>query len=529
MTSKIISSVKHLVMDFNQFKEEYPWLNRWLIFFVLLAYGVRMIHDNIFLDSEIAVLRPDSMHQLWIGSNRFGLAFTSRLFGMSRLIPYVSCFLGVIMLWASAVLLSFSAYEWCGKSRRYKFFLYLFPALFITSPVFTEQYLFVLQAFEVSFAIFLCILAVFCTGKAVYEKEYLWLFLDIPLMVWSFSSYQSMVLLYICLTLLSFLLVYMNQGIEHALTQGLAHIAVFFSGLALYGILSVFIKSVLSIDSSYITSLIYWNTADWRTCLTWILMDIRNILLAENSAIYSRLYFPTMCLFALQAMWYGWKKKKNGLNYFWFLTAGGLFLLSPFFLTFLLGHMQEARSQLVYPVTAACFLSHLTVLLPDRPNSGKWRACLTGLFAGTGLFALCGNSITTAQLFQSAWEAYRNDVLTANRIYQDICLAADRPDMSQCLVIFTGGRDAGLAGPAVMGSLSGQSFFGAEAHTAVGVSGRVSSMFLILGMDVQVMSSEQVDLYQQAIEFMQNAPDWPARGSVRKMGDIIVVRLSESP
>lgn len=134
MTSKISSSVKHLVMDFNQFKEEYPWLNRWLIFFVLLAYGVRMIHDNIFLGSEIAVLRPDSMHQLWIGSNRFGLAFTSRLFGMSRLIPYVSCFLGVIMLWASAVLLSFSAYEWCGKSRRYKFFCICFPSFLSHLP-----------------------------------------------------------------------------------------------------------------------------------------------------------------------------------------------------------------------------------------------------------------------------------------------------------------------------------------------------------------------------------------------------------
>lgn len=204
-------------------------------------------------------------------------------------------------------------------------------------------------------------------------------------------------------------------------------------------------------------------------------------------------------------------------------------MISPFFLTIILGHFQETRSQLVYPVTAACFLAHLTVLPPDAPSPPRWRAVVTGIFAGIGLFVLSRNSITTAQLFQSAWEAYRNDVLTANRIYQDICLAADRPDMNNCLVIFTGGRSAKLAGPAVMGSLSGQSFFGAEAHASVGASGRVGSLFLILGMEVQVMTAEQVDIYQQAIEFMRDAPDWPARGSVRKMGDIIVVRLSESP
>lgn len=124
-------------------------------------------------------------------------------------------------------------------------------------------------------------------------------------------------------------------------------------------------------------------------------------------------------------------------------------------------------------------------------------------------------------------EAYRNDVLAANRMYPEICRIADRPDMEQCVVVFTGGMDSGLQGPAVLGELAGRSFFDAEAHTAGGVSARAGCLFQILGMDLQVQP-ENLEQYHQAIQFMKDAPDWPAQGSIRKMGDVVVVRLSES-
>lgn len=529
MTSKITAGIRLLAMDFRQFKREYPYLAWWLGFFVLLTYGVRIVHDNIFLDSELMVLLPDSIYRSWIGSGRFGLVFTSRLFGMSRLIPYVSCFLAAVAIWASAMALSFAAYGWCKKSSRYRIFLYLFPALFVTSPLFAEQYLFVLQAFEVSFAIFLCILAAILAGRAVYQKEYFWLAAGLPLMAWAFGSYQSMVPLYICLVLLSFLLFYINQGGEHALSLGITHISIFLAGLALYGVVTAAVKSASGIRSAYISNLVRWKTESWRTCLLWIWIDIRTILLAKKPSLYSGLYLPSMCLFVLQATWYGWKRKRGLPGYFWFLVAGGLFLASPFFLTIILGCVQETRSQLVYPVTAACFLAHLTVLPSGGWDLRKWKTGAAGLFAAIGLFSLSRNSLAAAQLFQSAWEAYRNDVLTANRIYKDICLVANRSDMNNCLVIFTGGRSAKLAGPASMGDLSGTSFFGAEAHGPVGVSGRAGSLLLILGMDIQIISADQEDLYHQAVEFMRDAPDWPAEGSIRNMGEAVVVRLSESP
>ena len=47
-------------------------------------------------------------------------------------------------------------------------------------------------------------------------------------------------------------------------------------------------------------------------------------------------------------------------------------------------------------------------------------------------------------------------------------------------------------------------------------------------MDMRVMGAEEGDRYLEAIAYMEGAPDWPAEGSVRKMGDdVIVVKMSE--
>lgn len=534
--------------DFGQFKEEYPKLGWWIGFFILLAYGGRVIHDNIFLDSEIMLLRPEFMREVWLGSSRFGLVLTDRLFGMGRLVPWLSGVLMALSMWAGAVALAFCAYEWCQKSRRYRIFLYLFPALFVTCPVFAGQYLFILQAFELAFAILLCILAAGCTGNFVYRGGgWGWLAAGLGLMVWAFGSYQAMLFLYFSLVLFSFLLIYMNRGGEGALGFGLKHMAVFLAGAAIYGIIAALAKASISSESTYISELVHWRTDGWRMCLSYIWLELVRVLRAK-SIFYHPFYLPAMGLFVWQAMVYGWKKKTGIGNYFWFLLGGGLFLASPFFLTVLTGFLQQVRAQMVYPVTLACFVAHLTVLpenfsgedgssasaekrrvlldqrglLAQKKLSGK--TILTGVFTALAVFVLSGNTVCIAQLFHTAWEAYRNDILTANRIYADICHVANRPDMENCCVIFTGRRDAGLAGPVTRGELTGLSIFEAEAHTPTGVSGRVVSLFLTLGMDLRIEIGEE--LYQQAVEFMQDAPDWPAQGSIREMDGFIVVRLS---
>lgn len=301
--------------------------------------------------------------------------------------------------------------------------------------------------------------------------------------------------------MIAFLLRYLNGEANKALSYGLRQIVYFLAGIAA------------------------------------IKMSVRNAFAGTN-VFFRKYYFPAMLLCSLQLLWYGWKKKTGMGNYLCLLFGEALLLLSPFYMILLTGGLQPMRTYLVYPVTASLFLAHLTVASERTENAANQNPCKeqaklwrrewkSGLVAAVCLFCAMNQGSDTIQLFQTAKEAFRNDVLTANRMYPDICRTAEGMDMKECVVFFTGGRSAHLQGPAVYGELVGRSFFDAEAHTPIGVSSRVGCLFSILGMDM-VVKPEWLDQYHQAIELMKDAPDWPAQGSVRRMGDMVVVRLSES-
>ncbi len=510
-----------------EFKKNHRFLPHILALIVLLAYGGRIIHDNIFVDSELMMLRPYHMQKIWLGSNRFGLVLTSRLFGMGRLIPWLSAFLMALMMWGCGMALSFCAWVWSGKNKHYRSFCYLFPLLHVTAPVFAGQYLFILQAFEISFGLLLCILAAFCVGNFVYHKGWWWLVLGLGLMIWGFGSYQAMIPFYISLVLGSFLLVYINAGrASEAFGWGIKHCMIFVAGIVLYGGIAAAIKWIIGSESAYVSNLIHWKSDGWRMCLQNIWLDLVRVFRAKD-VYFHHFYLPSMLLFLLQMTLQGWKKKAGYMDYACFLLGNALMCLSPFFLTLIIGYFQQARGQLVYPLTSAFFLAYLTVW----PQTGfktefgkRWRISVFTVMTAACVFLTSRNALVTAQLFETAWEAYRNDVLTANRLYSDICQAANRSDMENCQVIFTGRRDAGVRGPATFGELSGLSFYEVEAWAPMGSTGRILGMFSLLGMDVLELYPA---LYDEAVYFMKDAPDWPAQGSIREMGDYIVVRLSE--
>jgi len=524
-----IKQLKDMGQEWLDFWEAYRRLAWWQAVLVALVYGLRVTQDNIFIDSEIMFLRPEEVCLQWIGSGRFGLAFTRTLFGLGRLVPFLSAALMALMMWLNGVLLSFGMYSWSGHSKRYSRFLYLFPGLFVCAPLFAEQYLFLLQAFEVSFAIGLCIAAAICTGRLVYgEGNGLWLIPGLLFMVWSFGSYQVMCSLYLCLVLISFITGYINGRCGQTWNYGVRHMVIFLAGCLLYVVLAWFIKAFMGVESGYVSSMVYWRSHDIKTCLSYIKEAMVPVVTGQN-IYFSRLYVPSALLFLLQTVWYGWKKAGRPWDYAGYLCGGVLLLLSPFFLCFISGGVLPLRTQLVYPVTAAFFLAHLTVLPPKECRQGKWQYPVTSLFSAICVVQMLSFGQASVQLFQTSYEVYREDVMTANRIYGDVCHAVGDKDIRNYQLIFTGGRSAGLAGPAARGELVGLSFFDAEAHTALGVTGRVTSLFMILGLPIGGSDEMFSQYYEKAVSYMEDAPDWPQEGSIRILEEkVVVVRLGNS-
>lgn len=527
MISEIKAPLGDVWQEWRQFLREYRNLLWICLVFVLFVYGLRIFRDHIFIDSELMILRPEFMQSVWLGSGRFGLVLTSRLFGMGRLVPYLQGGGTAFTMYWAGIVFSYCVYNWCGHNREYRFFHYLFPLLFLSAPVWTEQFLFLLQAFEIAFAVLLCLAAAFCVCRWDQKSQPVFLILGLVFMVWGFGSYQAMFPLYLSLVLIAFVISYINGRTEDALRCGIKHALVFFAGCLLYMILVKATKYAAGADSGYISGMVRWRTDGIRNCLFHIRVELVRVLKGK-SLYFNKIYLPAMCLCGLQMMCRGWKNKKSIRDYLCFLSGLGLLALSPFFLNLATGNLQMIRAHLVYPAVSALFLSHLTVW--DKNSAKSFKTLGIVLAQAACIVTAERNGARTIQIYESAWEAYRNDLITANRMYADICEAAGSADVSECMVIFVGKRDAGLAGQAAVEELSGRSFFEAEAHTELGGSGRIGNWLLTLGMDMRVMGAEEGDRYLQAIAYMEDAPDWPAEGSVRKMGDdVIVVKMSAVP
>lgn len=499
---------------------------------LMLVYGIRAVHDNFYIDSEIMVQKPELMDSLWLGSNRFGLVFIEKVFGMGRLIPYFSGSLMLITMCFAGIALSYASWKWCHCKEEYGAFIILFPILALTAPVFAEQFLFILQAFEIGAGYFLTICAAYCMGKAVYGSERgqikgswnIWIIPGLLFLVLSWGIYQVYVPLYITLVLVSFVLEYLNGDSRHAFEYGVRHILLFFIGCVAYIILVKAVRAAVHTDSTYVSDLIRWKSDGVAAGIQAIITTMMRAAIGHG-VFYQKWYAPAMLLFCIQCMYQGWKKKETLADYGVFLLSGILLVLSPFYLTILSGAVQSVRTEMVYPAAAAVFLAHLTVWTKNGKKERKWKKNAVSLICAV---CIIQQGALTLQLFQSSLEAYRNDVLTMTQMYPKICEIADTEDMSRCKVVFLGKKSANLKGPAVYGELCGHSFFEPEATSTLGVTGRVTPVFGILGMDMQALRDDEGELYEQAVSQMEGEPSWPGKGSIRKLDEnVVAVKLSE--
>ena len=89
---------------------------------------------------------------------------------MIRLVPYLSNLLTAAFLFLAALLFAFCLQTWIPvlKKKPYDKGLLLAAAFFVTAPSLAEQYAYTLQAFEITLSMCICMIAVYCAGRAVY-------------------------------------------------------------------------------------------------------------------------------------------------------------------------------------------------------------------------------------------------------------------------------------------------------------------------------------------------------------------------
>lgn len=530
----------------------------------LCTYGAWMTRQDITVDTEIMMADPDAMMNSWLGINRFGLVFTKHLFGQTAFHPVLSRVLTVILLWITAMVLSFFVYKWSGGQKRFRLFSAVFPVVYVTAPCFAEQFYFVLQSAEVVFAMLLCVLAASGAGQfAFFGGKWFWAAGSILLLVWAFGTYQAMAAVAASLIVILFMTVYLGENGKEQdrqrfgwLLAGVKLAAVFVIGFVLYMAAAAAVRTLSGGSEAYVADMMHWKKDGINVCLHSILGELRRVFDCYYAMFRPEFGWAVLLFFISSLVWMERRKRPGKL---WYLAAVCVFLLSPFLMTLVAGYYQPIRAHLVYPLVFASALSFLTAFLwpeeeaaegekMEKACAGKdsteksgaaengrekhrKRAVQRRKGAAFAAAALClliswSQAEDGEALFETVHQVSEQDIGLTREIYGKAQETADREgrDIQDCVFIFLGKREPELPAEALRGDVIGCSFYQWDAESPMGISRRIYDLMQAL----ELPSKEPVlSRYLDSLPFAEGMACYPEEGSVRMDEDTVIVKLSE--
>lgn len=503
----------------------------------LCTYGTWMTRQDITIDTEIMMADPKAMMDSWLGINRFGLVFTKHLFGQTSFHPVFSRVLTVVLLWITAMVLSFFVYKWSGEQKRFRLFAAVFPVVYVTAPCFTEQFYFVLQSAEVVFALLLCVLAAYGAGKfALFGGKWIWAAGSVLLLVWAFGTYQAMAAVAVSVMAVLFLTVYLGKhgrNLEQKrfgwLLAGIKLAAVFLSGFVLYMITALAVRTLSGGSEAYVADMMHWKRDGFDVCLRSISGELRRVFDCYYVMFRPEFGWAVLLFFISSLVWMGIRKRPGKP---WFLASVSVFLLSPFLMTIVAGFYQPIRAHLVYPLVFAFSLSFLTAFLwPGEDREGRdgsmwWRKGAASVAAALCLLISWSQAKDGAALFETIHQVSEQDISLTREIYEKAGETAEREgrDVEDCVFIFLGKREAELPEEALRGDVIGCSFYQWDAQSPMGISRRIYDLMQAL----KLPSREPVlSRYLDSLPFAEEMACYPEEGSIRMDEDTVIVKLSE--
>lgn len=519
------SEVCREAKEFQAFVSSARLLRWFTAVWILLLYGIRLFHEDIFIDSDNMLIDPQGYLAVIHGSRRFGIVMTKKLFSFLRLTPTLANLLMMLALWLFVLLVGFCFWRLSGNDNYFRAGMIPFSAAFLSAPCLAEQFYFVLQAFEVALAMVFSVNAVFCAQMGIQKgKSPLWLLPALGFMVWSMGTYQAFPAFYIALTVIAYVIMYQAEGKDVGFREGILNAVLFLAGFVITQLLASFFVKRVNGDSSYVNSMFAWKTQGIDQCLFFVSMDFRRIYQAELPVFFSTFFVWAAAVASLLVFLCGVKRRrKKSLPCCVFALL--VLFLSPIFISLLTGMAQPIRAHLTYVLVFAAYLFLISALAPRL--LAKWRRLSLAACLITVCFSLAiswKKLVYTNELLETAHEIYVTDNLLANRIYGEVCHAAGQENMAESRVVFVGARAAYLAGEPTYGDVIGHSVFSWDADSEIGVSARVNEYFQTIGLPMGRPSASD---YEKAVEAGRNKPSWPKAGSVFKLDDLVVVKLSD--
>lgn len=488
------------------------------LFFIILSYGIKLFYFDFSIDSEVILSDYDRQIESWLKNDRIGLVFTKYLLFHGVFNPYVANFLTYVMFTIVSLLICFLVQR-ILKIQTKNIAIMIIPILFLTHPIFAEQFNFILQSFEVSLAILFLGIALLLTYYYINTGFKIFAIVSILLCTWSFLTYQSLLLFFISGSIASFILILHHHEKENDVknfkvyfTIGFKYFVVFLTAFILSQVLVVLHSKITGFQgSSYLSRQILWGTLPIEQIAKNILHHVYSVVLGKNIFYNYSFLISGSIIVLLLIRNMVWKNKSAFLEMIGFI----LLFISPFLLTIFMGQSEVFRAQMPAIQLVIAF-SFYYIYLHLKNN---W---IKKLLVFLCVFIAFYQSNVTANLLFSEHVKYEEDVTFANRInvQLDSMGVGNRNQYSLILL----GKHESEAVTTIVGETLGHSFFAWDMGTSQGTSIRAIGFMKTLGYPFNIPTSEQLT-YAQSIE--NELTVWPDNNSIRIDEDVIIIKLSE--
>ena len=396
----------------------------------------------------------------WLDIGREGAVLSKWIFQQMYYNPYLATFAGYLFILIGGNIFGYIGYR-CSMSCGY---IWTFVPFMFISPVFAEQFYFKFQLLELGWACILCAVSVGLNYFIIYKKERRLYILSIPMMIWSFHTYQTFVIIYAVMVGFAYILLGITGGIcaerkdvtwkalllEHVVVFGVAN-------LAGWMITSVFFSS-----SGYLESTVVWGTVSIGVCIKKIIEHVVLIFSSdkileffgheyEKKIFYTAFYGVFSATAVLLILKEFLRNRKE--YYFVLLSAAVCIQLSPLLLTVYMGNIPSIRAQLAYPFVMT-FDAIISYIILCRQNIKK-RNIIKAMVGVVMLMAVWQQLSVTLRLVYTDGVRADEDIRLAETLNIRLIEmnALDKP------VAFVGTYENNLDPACIKGEIIGQSVF----------------------------------------------------------------------
>jgi len=494
---------------------------------LFFCYGIKLFQYSIGIDTEQFMVDKSGIFEFNVNIGRFGSNFLVWLLHIKEFNPFTAFFSTFCILWLFTISHTYIIALFC-KSTGKNNDLIPFALVFASSPVWAEQFYFVHQAREVALMVLLCPFTIYIMFKGFIDNKKSKIIFAFLSLIFMTSVYQAMVPFFCCGVFICFMLFMETSDYEQKIYRNLCLkiFAMFVCAIIAYAVIFYMVEKV-----QYLNDMNKWGHTSIKENILRILLfaytltigsipqvqDITNSIIASHSrsgieaakdiANISKIFgnillLPLALLFIIKCITIA---HKNHL----YIIAAICVPLSIMFLAILGGNMPPIRAIYVLPLAFAFMFFFLI-----KNCSNKFRIAIICL----ALFTAAYQAQITAQLFYSDQLRYNEDVRLAYEIRNIIG--------NENLPIAIIGKykiAEKFHANFIQGEVIGHSFFewGKDAREAVE---RKLDFMRCLGINFNAPNDEQLEKAIYETNFM---PSYPNVGYVKKLPDMIVVKLSD--